>query len=115
MKNETKTIRCRIDGTLHGIHGPLTDSAVNRDIIAGTMDWGYYDEAAETFRGLGKLEGVIADTLSLLAEGKSVQLYSEAGYAIFQPLAEGEDGTQIPASRSAVFLPDGTLVERTVS
>jgi hypothetical protein len=101
---DEKKIRTRDDGRLEGVNGPLFPCLHGRDSIAGRMGW---------VDG-GKASAVITDTLSLLAAGKSVKLTSHFGYCIFQPLADAEDGANIPASRAVVYGPDGKVIERTI-
>lgn len=80
--------RCRIDGLLDGVHGPLTEVQVNRARLAATMGWSDSGRAVE----------VITATMALLRDGKAVKLTSRYGYAIFSPLESDEDGCKIPRS-----------------
>jgi hypothetical protein len=98
-------IRCRLDGHLQGVHGPLCGVRVGRETVAQAMGW------ADS----GDAEAVISGALSLLGEGKAVRLTSHAGWCEFQPLAEGEDGARIPASSAVVYNADGSVFSRKVS
>lgn len=97
-------IRTRDDGILEGVGGPLFPCWHNRASIAGRMGW----------EDGGEASAVITNTLRLLGEGKCVRLKSHYGVCYFQPLQDGEDGTQIPASRRVVYNSEGDVVERTV-
>ena len=52
---------------------------------------------------------------ALIQAGRSVKLTSHAGYSVFQPLADGETGREIPRSAGEVYNSDGLLIERRVS
>lgn len=101
----TKQIRTRDDGVLEGVHGPLFPCAHDRKSIAGRMGWQDNGEAAN----------VITRTLDMLGEGKAVRLKSHLGVCYFQPLADDEDGRNIPKSRAVVYDGEGDVVERTVT
>lgn len=100
----TTPIRCREDGILEKVNGPLYPTYPTRELIAGRMGWTDSGEAAP----------VISATLALLAEGKSVRLTSHYGYTVIQPLADDEDGRSIPRSAATVYRPDGSVYSRTV-
>jgi hypothetical protein len=106
MSNATETsVRCRLDGLLEGVHGPVCAVAVDPTVIVQTMGW----------QENGRAQEVIAQTMALLRQGHAVQLKSHYGYCIFSPLAPGETGLQIPASQNAgVCAPDGSVVRGAV-
>lgn len=97
-----EVIRCRLDGRLEGVRGPIPESLVDRASIAGTMGWTDSGEAA----------GVITSTLGLLAQGKSVRLTSHYGFCEFLPLAPNETGHDVPASWKTMYRPDGSIVHQ---
>lgn len=97
-------IRCRDDGHLEGVRGPVYPCMHNRKSIAARMGWEDFGYEAQ----------VITQTIYLLLEGKAVKLTSHLGYNIFQPLAPDEDGTTIPRSRDVVYDAEGQIVERLI-
>lgn len=96
-----KKIRTRDDGVLAGVYGPV-NAHHDRASLAGRMGWQDSGDAAP----------IITQTLALLAEGKAVRLTSHLGYCIFQPLAPGETGAEIPASGALIYNADGQVIER---
>jgi hypothetical protein len=104
VANQKDAVRCRLDGHLEGVYGPLCEVPVDRGTIAGAMGW----------QDSGAAVAVIDGTMRLLREGKAVKLTSHHGWCVFQPLAEGEDGRELPASRTVVYGPGGEWVERQI-
>lgn len=93
-------IRCRLDGKLEGVRGPICDTAIDRASIAGTMGW----------QDSGEAGPIITVTLDLLTQGKAVKLTSHYGWCEFQPLLDSEDGRNIPASWCPLYAPDGRVI-----
>jgi hypothetical protein len=98
-------VRCREDGFLEGVRGPLFPTLVDRTLICQRMGW----------EDGGGAEGVITRTMALLREGKAVELKSHYGWNLIQPLRDDEDGARIPASAAAVYNSDGELIRRVVA
>ena len=88
MTATTNTIRCRLDGFMFGVRGPVNSVEIDRAKVAGVMGWQDAGRAADT----------ITRVMELIAEGRAVRVKSHAGVTEFLPLADGEDGLDIPAS-----------------
>lgn len=99
-----KTIRCRCDGRIDGVYGPVTMTFDSPERLAGVMVWEYGGEAVD----------VLDKTWALLCEGKAVMLTSHAGVNTFQPLEADEDGHNLARSGRVVHDCNGNVIERVV-
>lgn len=88
------SIRCRLDGRMEGVHGPLNVD-VTRDKLCGVMGW----------QDGGKAAALLDKVMMHLSEGQAVKITSHLGWTVFQPLTAAEDGLSIPASASHVIVP----------
>ena len=85
-------IRCRLDGHMDGVSGPLVTAISSPSEIGDVMGWPY----------AGGFTRLLDAAFSHLKQSEAIRLTSDYGTCDFQPLLDGEDGTQMPASRATI-------------